>query len=167
MSDTNYTCVFGLAFSLMNKIVVRRSTKAWLIATIISCLMMTVELIHPSYHLNPVMCITTFVFVGAAVQLLLVKPRVLIDDEGITLLVYQRKFLWQDIQNAEFQSGHRSGDKITLLFHNHKRLPFTLFGVDTSPTEVYFEIQQRIRKYGRHADEPAEVGVDDDDAELS
>lgn len=138
-------------------------------STIFVCILLGIARVNSHERSGyPLILIGTIVLVSSLVQLLFTRPRVVIDDEGIAAVVFGgRKFLWKEIKRAELKYMHRSGDKITLILHDNSHHAFTLFGVNVSADEVYFEIQQRIRKYGRHADEPAEVGVDDDDAELS
>lgn len=146
----------------MNKIIVRRSTGPWLIPAGVGFAIMVSELIHTNYHINGIVLISAFVFISAVVQLLLTKPRVIIDEEGIAILVYRKKFLWKEIQKAELQYGHRSGDKITLIFHDNQRLPFTLFGVNLSTEEVYAEILSQIRKQSGNVESQEETWSEDD-----
>lgn len=117
-------------------------------------MIMVSEFIHTNYHINGIIVVCSLVFISSLVQLSFTRPRVIIDEEGISAVVLgKRKFLWKEIQRAELMYIHRSGDKITLVLHDKTRHSFTLFGVNVSSDEVYYEINEHIRRYGVNATE--------------
>lgn len=142
----------------MNTLVVRPSIVGWLLWAALSLMIMVSEFIHTNYHINGSIVICALVFISSLVQLSFKQPRLIIDEEGISAVVLgKRKFLWKEIQRAELKYIHRSGDKITLVLHDKTRHSFMLFGVDVSSDEVYYEINEHLRKYGVNATEQAQT----------
>ena len=135
----------------MDKLIVRRSTIGWLIFAAIALFGVTqgiVRLNHNTRGGYPLVIISGLVFVAAIVQLLITRPRVVIDNEGVSAIVLgRRKFLWKEIRTAELTHKHRSGDVITLILYDNTRYSFMLFGVDVPSEDVYTEIMVNIHNH--------------------
>lgn len=135
----------------MDKIIVRRSIGAWLIFAAIALFCIIQGITRLNHHASGgylLIFIGAFVFVAAVIQLLITAPRVIIDDEGISVLVYgKRKIRWEDIRSAEWKDVPRSFPRITLILHDNTRLPFTLSGVNVSSEQVYAEITANISEH--------------------
>lgn len=135
----------------MKRIIIRRSTSAWLFGVILALFLALLGVIillrHDCGGLLYIFISVGLLFISIT-QLLNTTPQAIIDEEGVFVFgMGQKKLPWSAIRSVELQNAPRRIPQLTLILRDYSQIPFLLINTNTLPEQIYTEIVDNIQKH--------------------